>query len=58
MKLSRPWPHEGHTNHLCKVVATKGIDDLRRYSKEPHWICLTCGRVAENKENLCEPDPL
>jgi hypothetical protein len=51
-------PHAGHEKHLCKLVATQGIDSVRRFSQNPHWICLTCGRVAENKENICEPDPL
>jgi hypothetical protein len=48
--------HPGHEKHLCKMVAD--IEDLEKIKglvRDPKYICATCGRAAQKKENLCNP---
>jgi hypothetical protein len=45
---------------LCKLVGKKVLkSDPGAYVKlvsKPQFMCLNCGRVANRKKNLCEPE--
>lgn len=49
-----------HSNHVCQLMEerNKDLDKIKGLVKDPHFICFNCGRVAEKKENLCNPMPL
>ncbi|MBS7622247.1 hypothetical protein KEJ39_01045 [Candidatus Bathyarchaeota archaeon] len=52
-------PHIGHEKHLCKIwTDTYDVDEVRPLVKNPQFICKVCGRVAANRENLCDPTAL
>ncbi|MBN1844496.1 MAG: hypothetical protein JW810_02355 [Sedimentisphaerales bacterium] len=60
-KLPR-WNDSGHENHLCYLVNMRYLEsDLAKFKglvKEPRYICSHCGRVAADKERLCNPSKL
>ena len=47
---------------LCKLVGKKVLkDNPKAYLKlvsEPKFICQNCGRVANNKKSLCNPESI
>jgi len=44
-----------HEGHLC-VLASKGLfNEIKVLTKDPRFICFTCGRVAHSSKNLCNP---
>ena len=47
-----------HTGHLCVLVSEKKFDEIKQIVTKPQFICFNCGRVADSKENLCNPMPL
>jgi len=48
-----------HGAHMCQLVQNKvSMEELKRTVGEPKYICVTCGRAAENEENLCVPEKL
>ena len=49
-----------HSNHICQLIVdrNKDIDKIKGIVKNPKFICFNCARVAENKENLCNPMPI
>jgi hypothetical protein len=43
---------------MCKLRKKVLQDDPESYIKllkEPHFLCKKCGRVANNKKNICKP---
>jgi len=47
-----------HAGHLCVLVSKKEFDRVKELVREPQHICFNCGRVADSRENLCNPMPL
>lgn len=47
-----------HSGHLCVLVSEKQFDKIKSLVREPRYICFNCGRVADDKSNLCNPMPL
>ena len=48
-------PHEGHSRHMCDLVAKRKMADVAQFAKDAKYICHICGRAAAKSENLCEP---
>jgi hypothetical protein len=49
------------TEPLCKwprAAYAERFDKLQKIVAEPKFVCLKCGRAAEKKKYLCEPEPL
>ena len=46
-----------HSNHVCQLIVdrNKDIDQIKDIVKDPKFICFNCARVANSKENLCNP---
>ncbi|MFX0208316.1 MAG: hypothetical protein ACFFDT_20195 [Candidatus Hodarchaeota archaeon] len=51
--------HVGHEKHLCSIV-DKGVsvEEYKKLVKDGKFVCMICGRVAAEKDNLCIPLPL
>lgn len=47
-----------HKGHLCVLVSDKKFDEIKKLADVPKFICFNCGRVANDKCNLCNPMPL
>jgi hypothetical protein len=47
-----------HTGHLCVLASEELFDKIKDLVKNPQYICFNCGRVAECKDNLCNPMPI
>lgn len=46
-----------HSNHVCQMIVgnNKDIEGIKEIVRNPKFICFNCARVAESKENLCNP---
>ncbi len=55
-------PHSKHEQHLCFLQNTgyveKNLAEYKKLIKNAKFVCKSCGRVAENAVNLCEPEKL
>ena len=47
-----------HKGHLCVLVGEKKFNEIRDLVRNPKFMCFNCGRVADSKQNLCNPMPL
>jgi hypothetical protein len=47
-----------HSGHICMLAGNKEFEKIKKLTKNPKFICFNCGRVADSKENLCNPMPL
>ncbi len=47
-----------HTGHLCVLASDEKFEEIKELTQSPELICFNCGRVADCKENLCNPMPL
>jgi len=47
-----------HKGHLCVLASKDMFDRIKTLTRNPEYICFNCGRVADCKENLCNPMPL
>lgn len=48
-------------NKMCKMtrsVSNFDIEEVKRLTDDPKFICRCCGRTANRSENLCSPDKL
>ncbi len=50
--------HHDHPGHMCVLVSEGKFDEIRDLVANPKFLCFNCGRVADNKVNLCNPMPL
>ncbi len=44
-----------HSKHLCELAANGEYEQIQKLAKEPYYMCLNCGRMADSEENLCNP---
>lgn len=50
-----------HGQKMCAMTCCPchlDIDKLKSLTKEPKFICKSCGHVANDKANLCQPEPI
>ncbi len=47
-----------HSSHICMLAGSRKMDEIKELTKNPKFICFNCGRVADARENLCNPMPL
>jgi hypothetical protein len=47
-----------HSGHICVLASNQKFDEIKTLTQNPQFICFNCGRVADCKENLCNPMPL
>ena len=47
-----------HSGHLCVLASQERFEEIKKMTMNPQFICFNCGRVADCKENLCNPMPL
>ncbi len=44
-----------HKGHMCVLVSEKRFDEIMRLVANPRFVCFNCGRVAHDRQNLCNP---
>ncbi len=44
-----------HNEYICELSSQKESDKIRELTNIPQFMCFKCGRVANAKENLCNP---
>lgn len=44
-----------HSLHICELASQKKYDEIKGLAKNPNYMCLNCGRVADEEKNLCYP---
>jgi uncharacterized Zn finger protein len=44
-----------HEHHICTLAEKKEFEAIKRLTTKPQYICVNCGRVADNDVNLCKP---
>ncbi len=47
-----------HASHICMLASKRMMEEIKELTRNPQFICFNCGRVADSKENLCNPMPL
>jgi hypothetical protein len=47
-----------HEGHICLLASEARFDVIKTLTRNPKFICFSCGRVADKEENLCNPMPL
>ena len=47
-----------HSGHICVLASNQKFEEIKTLTRKPEFICFNCGRVADCKENLCNPMPL
>jgi hypothetical protein len=44
-----------HPGHSCVLAMHKKFEEIKAITRNPKYICLNCGRVADSEDNLCNP---
>lgn len=57
IKMSEKNDHEPMCK-LKKKVLEEDIESYVKYMDDPGYLCCKCGRVANNKFNVCKPHEL
>ena len=47
-----------HKGHICVLSSEGKLDEIKKITQKPQFICFNCGRVANAGKNLCNPMPL
>jgi hypothetical protein len=47
-----------HEGHICLLATDGKFQEIKQMTQHPKYICFNCGRVADDKANLCNPMPL
>lgn len=47
-----------HQGHLCVLASAGEWEKIKSLTQQPRFICFNCGRVANDRRNLCNPMPL
>lgn len=53
--------HENHDSKMCAKACCPcniDLDELKPLVNNPRFICASCGRVANQEQHLCNPQPL
>ena len=51
----------GHSEKMCAMACCPcnlDLEKIKALAKDAKFICESCGRVAAEKKNLCQPVPL
>ena len=43
-----------HSQHMCMLAEARQMEVIRRLPNEVEYICLDCGRVANEEDSLCK----
>jgi hypothetical protein len=41
--------------HICDLAEQGKIEEVKELVRDPQFMCFGCGRVAHEKESLCNP---
>jgi len=44
-----------HSKHLCEIAGNEQFDLIKELAKEPEFMCMNCGRLADDAKSLCNP---
>jgi len=44
-----------HSIHICDLANKDKQDEIVKLADSPHHMCMQCGRVANEADNLCNP---
>ena len=44
-----------HSLHICELAKQQKFQKIKGYTNSPGSICVNCGRVANEKDYLCNP---
>jgi hypothetical protein len=47
----------GHEHHICELADKQKHAEIKELVADPKYMCVTCGRVANTGQNLCNPLP-
>lgn len=47
-----------HQMHICALADQQKYQEIKELVETPNYMCLNCGRVAQNPENLCSPSDM
>jgi hypothetical protein len=40
---------------ICDLANQEKTDEIKELVRDPQFMCSSCGRVADAKDNLCKP---
>ena len=49
---------EQHKLHMCALTSRGEDDCIKTLADNPTVQCANCGALANNPQNVCEPQPL
>ena len=44
-----------HSVHICEMAKEDKHAEIVQLTKDPNYLCMQCGRVANAEKNLCNP---
>ncbi len=44
-----------HKQHLCEIAGSERFDLIKELAKSPDYMCMNCGRMADDRASLCNP---